>query len=405
MVLYLGYEGLYNFFNIGATSSTETLGAIKKGLQFARDGKGASEEIKANLLLPWDTPEKAIKGGAVFIGSSYISVGQNTLYLQKFDVNDDRGQDLFWHQYMTNCLAPYNESYNIHKAYNSLGLLSASIGFIIPVYDNMPEYPTQSPNILNSDFQADNTKVYADVTTTLNVRTGPSTSYEILTSITRTEQMTRIGKGIQNGETWDKVILSNGMIGYVFQNYIKEVEVIEPDNPTEEPEIPPEEIEKPIEPEEEIPPIQETPGEVPEEIEFDNTLKINDENIISGLKYSEVIKVRDYINTKLQYEFYNSKNELLTDDDNIGTGSKVIFKNDNNETLYEYIFIIYGDVNGDGIINSLDVLVMQKHILETKLLTGIFLKAGNISKNGNPPSSLDVLKIQKHILEIKIIEQ
>lgn len=159
-----GFEGLYNFYNIGATSSTEPLGAIKNGLQFAKDGKGASEQVKANLFIPWDTPERAIKGGAVFIGSSYIKIGQNTLYLQKFDVNDDRGDDLFWHQYMTNCLAPYSESQGIYKAYESNGMLDSSIGFLIPVYENMPEYAQDSPNIWDSDYEADNTKMYPNVT-------------------------------------------------------------------------------------------------------------------------------------------------------------------------------------------------------------------------------------------------
>ena len=218
-----GFEGLYNFYNIGATSSTEPLGAIKNGLQFAMDGKGASEEVKNNLLIPWTNPEKAIKGGAVFIGKSYILVGQNTLYLQKFDVNDDRGNDLFWHQYMTNCLAPYSESSGIHKAYSSNGMLDASIGFVIPVYENMPKYMTESPNILEQDYVVDNNKVYADVTNVLNVRVGPSTSYEVLTTVDRNAKLTRIKKGVQQGERWDKIELENGMVGYVFGSYIKEV--------------------------------------------------------------------------------------------------------------------------------------------------------------------------------------
>ena len=218
-----GFEGLYNFYNIGATSSTEPLGAIKNGLQFAKDGKGASQEVKNNLLIPWTDPEKAIKGGAVFIGSSYISVGQNTLYLQKFDVNDDRGGNLFWHQYMTNCLAPYSESSGIHKAYSSNGMLESSIGFVIPVYENMPKYATESPNILEQDYVADNKKVYADVTNVLNVRSGPSTSYEILTTVDRNAVFTRIKRGVQSGERWDKIELENGMVGYVFGSYIKEV--------------------------------------------------------------------------------------------------------------------------------------------------------------------------------------
>ena len=69
----MGYEGLYNFYNIGATSSTEPLGTIKNGLNYARNGKGrlTNEEMQ-NQLIPWNTKERAIKGGAVFIGKSYI---------------------------------------------------------------------------------------------------------------------------------------------------------------------------------------------------------------------------------------------------------------------------------------------------------------------------------------------
>lgn len=218
-----GFEGLYNFYNIGATSSTEPLGAIKNGLQFAKDGKGASQEVKDNLLIPWTDPQKAIKGGAVFIGSSYILVGQNTLYLQKFDVNDDREGNLFWHQYMTNCLAPYSESSGIHKAYSSNGMLNSSIGFVIPIYENMPKYARERPSILEEDYVADNKKMYADITGVLNVRVGPSTSYEILTTVDRNAVLTRIKRGVQSGERWDKIELENGMVGYVFQSYLKEI--------------------------------------------------------------------------------------------------------------------------------------------------------------------------------------
>lgn len=83
-----GYKGLYNFYNIGATSSAEPMGAIKNGLQYAKDGKGASEQTKSKYLIPWNTKERAISGGGIFIGSSYINVGQNNIYLQKFDVTD-----------------------------------------------------------------------------------------------------------------------------------------------------------------------------------------------------------------------------------------------------------------------------------------------------------------------------
>ena len=124
---------------------------------------------------------------------------------------------------MTNVLAPYSESKSIYTGYKNSNLLNDSIEFIIPIYENMPEMMTESPNINPNDYEEDNTKMYANVTNTLNVRTGPSTSYEILTTIGSKEEVTRIAKGKQSGELWDKVRLKNGMIGYIFQNYLEEV--------------------------------------------------------------------------------------------------------------------------------------------------------------------------------------
>ena len=454
----VGYEGLYNFYNVGANSSTTVLGAIKNGLQYALNGKNAlSTEEFNNQLLPWNTPEKAIKGGAVFIGKTYILVGQNTLYLQKFDVNDDRGSSILWHQYMTNCLAPYNECKSIYNAYNSSGLINSSIGFVIPVYENMPDYATISPDINQAEFQVDNTKCYADVTTTLNVRTGPGTSYESVTQIGKTEVFTRIGKGVQNGERWDKVILNNGIVGYVFQTYVKEATLDELEKDINIENIVLDKISANlivgnkiklnanVLPEnatskniiwscenEEIATVTQD-GEVTAVgigttkvcaksqdglfknscniivtqiqdgvyLEFNEIININGDELseipLDKLQISELKKL---INTNLNLEFYNYKEEILQDTDFVGTGSKLVVKNAEGTEIYRYIFVIYGDLNGDSNINSLDVLVLQKYILEMKTITGVFLKAGNISKNGKLPSSLDVLKIQKHILEI-----
>ena len=91
----------------------------------------------------------------------------------------------------------------------------------------MPEIQEESPAINPSDYEKDNTKVYANVETTLNVRSGPSTSYEKITTVSKNEIMTRIAKGKQSGELWDRVILENGIVGYVFQNYVEELPEIE----------------------------------------------------------------------------------------------------------------------------------------------------------------------------------
>lgn len=217
-----GFEGLYNFYNIGATSSTEPMGAIKNGLRYARDGKGASQATKDKYLIPWNTKEKAITGGGIFIGSSYINVGQNTIYLQKFDVNDDRNGTLFTHQYMTNVLAPSSEGKIIYNGYKNSGLLETSMSFTIPVYNNMLDLPVDSPNINPNDFLEDYTKSYCNGDN-VNIRTGPSTSYEIITTVSRNTKMTRIARGVSSGEIWDKVILENGIVGYIYGKYVSKL--------------------------------------------------------------------------------------------------------------------------------------------------------------------------------------
>ena len=216
-----GYERLYNFYNIGATSDSDHLQVIKNGLEYAKNGKGASDTVKQNQLIPWNTPARAITGGGVFIGSKYINVGQNNLYLQKFAVDNNYPENIFWHQYMTNILAPYNEAKSIHTAYNSNDMLNSSIGFVIPVFNNMPKYMYENPNIIQSDYTEDNKKVYADVTNTLNLRNGPGTSYEVVANIPRNTQMTRIKKGVGAGERWDKVELSNGLVRICISNLYK----------------------------------------------------------------------------------------------------------------------------------------------------------------------------------------
>ena len=533
-----GYKGLYNFYNIGATSSSEPLGAIKNGLRYARDGNGASESTKKKYLIPWNTKEKSITGGAIFIGSSYINKGQNTIYLQKFDVYDKTGDGLFWHQYMTNVLAPYSESKSIYNGYSKMGMLDNSLSFIIPIYNNMPDIMQESPSINQKDFVSDNTKVYS-TGNNVNIRTGPSTSYEIITKVNLNEKMTRIKKGKQSNDKWNKVILENGIIGYISSNYVDiykqpEIEKIEinfidkvilkgekkklnikiyPEEAknnkvsytSSNPEIITVDDEgymQAIRSGKSKIIVKSNENNVSSEIDLevyskvtdisldqskiyltkDNTFKINafiapddanNKNIIyeslnndiakvdtlgnitgvnigettiiakseenpnirkevlvivvrkledneieflkplktdgfeiSGVNFREntVFEIKQLIKTNLELEFLNNKGEVLDENEKIGTGSIIKVKED-DKLLREYKIILYGDITGDGKINSTDLLVLQRYILELDKLDDIYLKAGNINKNGKKPTSVDLLLIQRHILGLKYIEQ
>lgn len=89
---------------------------------------------------PWTSPKKAIFGGAEFISSGYISAGQFTSYLKKFNVNSNSSSGVYKHQYMANLAAPYNEAKTTYNSYKQNGLLSLPLLFTIPIFNNMPEY-------------------------------------------------------------------------------------------------------------------------------------------------------------------------------------------------------------------------------------------------------------------------
>lgn len=448
------------------------------------------------------------------------------------------GSGLFWHQYMTNVLAPYSESKSIYNGYQKSGILETAMTFIIPVYDNMPTIPTQSPSINTNEFTQDNTNVYCNGTN-VNLRAGPGTSYEIITTVSNPDKMTRIAKGIQAGERWDRVVLENGIVGYIYQTYVTEappvqIEKIEVsiDNRTLQKgerkqlqiTILPQEasnhkveytssnpqiatvddqgsvqalhsgdtmitvkaqennvqsqinitvyskvtgitldqkeiymqvgdifqINGAIEPEDandkrilysstntQVATVQEqgtitakqegettimaSSNENPNihaecklivvrqmddsEIHFDSSLTVNSSEI-SGIDYNEntVTDIKQKITTDLEIEIINYKNEVLQETDIVGTGTKIRIKED-GKILRQYQIIVYGDANGDGKINSVDLLVLQRHILEIEPIEEIFRKASNINKNGKKPTSVDLLLIQRHILGLQIIEQ
>lgn len=123
-----GYENYFNYFNIQAYA-TSTLTAQQMGAKYA-------STTNSKYLLPWTNQYKSIKGGSIFIGNSYINRGQDTLYLQKFDVVDG-GNGYYNHQYMTNVQAAASEAASMKRAYSS-DILNSALVFSIPVYKNMP---------------------------------------------------------------------------------------------------------------------------------------------------------------------------------------------------------------------------------------------------------------------------
>ena len=124
-----GYENYFNFFDIQAYA-TSTMTAAEMGCKYAKT-------TNPTYLLPWTNQYKSIVGGSIFLGTGYITKGQDTLYLQKFDMVDG-GNGLYYHQYMTCVFGQANEAISLKKAY-SQDILNSAMEFKIPVYNNMPD--------------------------------------------------------------------------------------------------------------------------------------------------------------------------------------------------------------------------------------------------------------------------
>lgn len=139
-----------------------------------------------------------------------------------------------------------------------------------------------------------------------------------------------------------------------------------------------------------------------DEITFDESLKVV-QNEITGLDI-EKIKVEDIkekIQTLYNIKIYDYKGNELTDGQMVGTGSKIRIVDDNDVIKMEYYIIIYGDVNGDGKINSLDLLVLQRHILEIEKLNGLFLKARKYKQKRPKPYLTRLINHTKTYINIE----
>ena len=322
------YYGYYNAFNIGATGNTRQE-VIANGL------KRAQKE-------GWTSLESSIRGGTKLIARNYIARGQNTLYLQKFDVESSDGT-LYTHQYMQNLLAAKNEALQITKVVKSIGL-DNSYNFIIPVYENMPQFTKTEPNL---QYNETDDLVTVNVTGTLRMRNAPAGN-QTIDWLNGGEIVTRLemAQTKVNGTYWDKVKSASGVYGYVaretFENsqeyklYLVPVEEIQPELPEIKPEF--------------------GGGQNGEQ---DNENNGNGEG----------------------------------GESNGGNSGDV-----ENDTGIGEIQVKLGDVNNDGKISPTDYVLVKNHIMQVKLLqTDIEKKAADVNEDGKI-SPTDYVLIKNHIM-------
>lgn len=339
-----GYEGLFNFCNIGATPTKNDENpsgdSVINGLIYARK-EG------------WNNPETAIVGAAKWIGQYYISIGQDSLYLQKWDVTNAAGWGLYNHQYMTNIQAAASESISICSSYKKMfgDLSNTSFNFIIPMYKHIPQAISKYPSNDTSGV-GEQMKVVLNIGVYLRsapgVKLNSDKAYPFGTIVSRIEKATT---KVDN-YYWDKVVTPDGRVGYMARgtDNTAYLELLNPDPPT--------------------PP---TPVEPTEKIKLYETEKI-----------IKVIPSATLADIKEKY----SDATLVSGTENLATGAIISING------VQYTVIKLGDVNGSGDVKNLDALMILKYYAGSYEFNNNQILAADIDGSGTV-NNIDALATLK----------
>lgn len=370
-----GYEGLYNYFHQGAYAH-DGRSAIINGLIYARK-------------MGWTSRISSIIGGAQHIGSTYINIGQDTLYYEKWDFVGEP----YNHQYMTNIIAPASESVNVAKGYNENMRATTNIVFKIPVFENMPESPARQPegngnpvNLLSA-LSVDGynlTPTFSRFVTSYDVIVDENVESVIISaqaedgtaSVSETGPVS-LGEGINT--FYVTVNAANGATNIYTLNIYRGVKQ------TEQPTVP-------------VVPVVEY------KFETYYTLDSANHYIFGITPGTSVVDFLSGIN------FGNGNGYVMNADGSIndgmvGTGNYVVGINDAGEEYARYTLILFGDLNGDGQLSSMDMLYLKRHLLNVNVLQDVYFIAANTNRGDDGVTSMDMLYLKRHILGISSVNQ
>ena len=99
-------------------------------------------------------------------------------------------------------------------------------------------------------------------------------------------------------------------------------------------------------------------------------------------------------NASANIVFKDSKG-IVKSDKSFKTGDTLTITINNDTKTYKIIY--NGDTDGNGAIDILDLLKIQKNIIGSSNLSDEYLKAADVNYDGKV-DILDLLKVQKHIL-------
>ena len=372
-----GYEGLYNFYNYGATDGS---GAVERGLAMARE-------------CGWTSPRYALIDGAKkVLANKYISVGQTTKYFYKFDVvgneilTESAGKKtyalkyFYGHQYMTNLRDPASQAGALYDIYAYSQILDENLTFTIPVYNNMPDSVAVPTTVsANSDklYYINSLKKYGIAFRT----TAGGTSMGHLYKDTVVEL-------IQNQGTWSKVRLNRATTydfankkwntesveGYVSTEYLLSVNADIPDYRDR---------------------VDMGNGNNPGPIIGDANFKVDGNYII--MTPSTTAKT---IKSKNPSAVIKRKDgtDISNTEENLATGMSV--------TIGDKTYVVskLGDVNEYGQIDIIDLALIKRHLIGTATLQNQDYRAAKLQNNAKEIDIIDMALLKRYLIGTQAIE-
>lgn len=113
--------------------------------------------------------------------------------------------------------------------------------------------------------------------------------------------------------------------------------------------------------------------------------------------FAEKTKISEY---GQDVDFFVCDNsELKSDDDLLGTGMDLYIVTTYPERQFSTrcSVVIYGDVNGDGRVTTVDYIRIKRYMSNPDLLTGLFFTAADINCDGKIQTN-DYMKIKRHFM-------
>ena len=352
-----GYEGYYNFFDIGAYAASGN-SAVTNGAIYAKEHG-------------WDTPYKCFVDSANQLGKYYITAGQDTTYFQKYNVTN-AASGLYRHQYMTNVAGAASEgAIRSRTAVRDTGLI-----FVLPVYKEMPAAAAAKPATTGN-----NNNFLDSITVSVYPLTPTFDRYTMAYAV-------QVGSAVESVQVSAKLNNSNAKLtgdGTVRLNHGQnrvDLTVTATSGATRTYTVI-------------ITREGSSGGEKPAITGKTYTVGTTITKVEPGTGVSAFLNALAVQNgTAAVHTAAGAEKPTGI----VATGDIVRLYSGTAVTA-SYPVVIYGDVNGDGAITSQDLRVIQKHILKVQTLTGYAYQGADANKDGSVTSQ-DLRTIQKYILKV-----